>query len=530
MGTNGDPFDLSDAIIKEEDHVRVSRRASKGGKPCTYWKSFQPGHSQQGGHASGGLAHADYWTDRENRLIAELWAKNIKQVVQLAEVKRTPNGFSTPITEQIATFDAGLTLEDWLGLKPRYADRKTLSHPFHHAAALLSLLRACLLALREIHERGIVHLDIKADNICLPYQPYPFKPQPGALVQLDFDRLKLIDFAFSISRDNPLKHRLPVLPERAYQSGLFKTALREDAQRHVGPFHVDKLDWRADLYSLGHMIEGILDIDGLQSPKGLGGLAALQGIQAIVEQLKAFDQSERPSTLPHDYLLSEVGHLLEGLGDCGAHHRFALEPQDRPTAAGSTPLAHTRPSRSLPRRRFSAKHKAAAGLLLTTTLVVAGMALPKHTPPLVCPEMLTETAALRFQETAELWWSDVSRHQKQAEAVWQNLQQNLTQALLNPPSPGGVKNKASALACLQAMASLGDTKAQSARQAFKMRYLDFTSQASLYEWMDKPPAKRGRPSSELVQGFENLQALATAGDGDARKDLDFFKEKGVKLP
>ena len=47
----------------------------------------------------------------------------------------------------------------------------TLAHPFQRLDAFLYLLRACLVALKEIHAHRIVHCDIKEENICIPYTP-----------------------------------------------------------------------------------------------------------------------------------------------------------------------------------------------------------------------------------------------------------------------------------------------------------------------------------------------------------------------
>jgi len=540
MSKGGDPFDLSDAVIKEENHVLVRRLASRDGKPCTYWKNFHSSHRQQDGKPGGGLEQAHYWTERENKLIAELWTKNIRQVVQLAEIKRTPNGFSTPITEHIATFDAGLTLEDWLRQRPCYADGKTLSHPFQHAASLLALLRAGLIALREIHLRGFVHLDIKQDNICLPYDPYPFKPGPGAWLNLDFDRLKLIDFAFSTSQDNPLLHPLPILPKGAYQSGLLQEALRQDAQWKPGePLGVDRLDWRADLFSLGHLIEDIIDRDGLHSPKGLGGVNAFNGIHALVARLKAFDQPGSAPAMPHDDLIADINGLLDGLEDHKAHHSFEVERKAqsaskaaRASSERPTPVPPATLSLPTPRRKIPLGYKIAAGL----SLVVAGGALlvtlwPKHAPPsLACPTEVEPKILDTFQQAANALWPDVSRHDSEAAQVWQHLRLTLAQTLENPPSPGGAKSKTSALVCLKVMEHLGDLQAESARQAFKENHFKFTSNESLRQWLLKPPAERGQMPKNFALGFENLAALAASGDEIAREDREFFKNQGIKLP
>jgi hypothetical protein len=46
-----------------------------------------------------------------------------------------------------------------------------------------------------------VHLDLKADNVCIPCDPPDFDPRrPGATLRPCFEQIALIDFAFRWSR------------------------------------------------------------------------------------------------------------------------------------------------------------------------------------------------------------------------------------------------------------------------------------------------------------------------------------------
>ena len=51
---------------------------------------------------------------------------------------------------------------------PGFTRRCFYRHVFEDCAHWWSLAHYCLVALDEIHSLGLVHLDIKGDNICIP--------------------------------------------------------------------------------------------------------------------------------------------------------------------------------------------------------------------------------------------------------------------------------------------------------------------------------------------------------------------------
>jgi len=337
--TMHDPFKLGDAVIRDLPHVRVTRHAPQGGRACEYRKRFKP----------EGLGEAAYWVQRENDFLLDFTVKRLRHTVELAAFAQGGEGQQTPVVERVATRDAGVTVEDWLRAQPRYENGVVWPHPFQHAGLFLQLLRACLAALKEIHALGIVHCDIKEDNICLPYSPYPHTP--GQAIRIDFERVRLIDFAFSITPERPLAYPLPILPAAPYQSNLLKTALAADrAGKSPGRLAVQQLDYRVDLYSLGYLAGRILDA-GLLQPSGFGGVAAMDGARGLVERLKSYGDGRRRGgkLMPHDDLIADIDGLLENLADMDAYRRFEVarlresptlgaEPGGNEDRIGPTPL------------------------------------------------------------------------------------------------------------------------------------------------------------------------------------------------
>src|SRR6185436_3505005 len=186
----------------------------------------------------------------------------------------------------------------------------------------LRMLRACLVALKQIHEHRIVHCDIKEDNICIPYTPQPF-PGSGRPIHLEYENLKLIDFAFAIAHSIPLTQILVINPEERvpYQSELLVSALRSD-RRSGCPNAVQQLDYRVDLFSLGYMAEKIA---ASLAPAPGCDVRVLEGVRGLVHALKAVDSPAAGGPLPHDSLIAEIDRLLAATQGTPPSLEFTVE-------------------------------------------------------------------------------------------------------------------------------------------------------------------------------------------------------------
>jgi serine/threonine protein kinase len=259
--------------------------------------------------ATDTLGDFTYWTRRENLLLHALnstWPE-IRSIQQFLMLRQDANGQSV-----LETRHAGPDVGGWLQL-PVLREGAPLPHCFAEAAHWFALARATLTALQEVHKRGFVHLDIKAENFCIPYLPADYTPDwQRDDLQLDFTRIRLIDVAFSLweSKVSLDEIPLPVNPEAdpqqfRYLSQQFRHALREGQKGNLEPTR--KLDFRADLYSLGVMLSGLLP-RRLEAASGWTA-ALLQMARNLCQQLEAWDidwqqHGHRVPPLPHAALIA----------------------------------------------------------------------------------------------------------------------------------------------------------------------------------------------------------------------------------
>ena len=223
------------------DHVEVFREASLPGERRRYTKRFLA-------TAAGDFRE---WTEREWRILARLVGHGVRAVPQVVQFDR--GAADRPALVQ--TYDAGVTVDHWATLLPLERDGVQLRNVFEDCAHWWALARHCLIALDSIHALQLVHLDLKADNVCVPIGPVDFDPHsPEQSLHARFDELALIDFAFSLVSGEPLESALPIAQqaEYEYQSPRLLRALDAGRYGHLAPTR--QLDWRCDLFSLAAML------------------------------------------------------------------------------------------------------------------------------------------------------------------------------------------------------------------------------------------------------------------------------------
>lgn len=291
-------------------------------------------------------ADLGYWTQRETRFIGYFGGAKTPQVVRPARLD-----FQGEDVERVITQDAGLSLFHWRKLRvgPPGAAAPWRS-PFHDPGELLLLLRACLTALHGIHSLGIVHCDIKAGNICLPYLGDPLS-ETG--IRFDYGQLRLIDFAFSVWPKAPgwdLEEALPINhadPRADYFSKGFRSILAKDRGRRP-PAAWRALNYGMDLYALGVMLRKLLP----QRPhagEGSGEPALEASLDDLAKEwMSRYEPGRADVALPHAAYIERIEALLQA-------HRPAWHEWEQ--SAPFVPRQVVEPRRAVQAQPAPVRHK-----------------------------------------------------------------------------------------------------------------------------------------------------------------------------
>jgi hypothetical protein len=278
------------------DHVEVFREATVPGERRRYTKRF----------LETGDADFRLWTDREWRILARLIGHGVRCVPDVVQY----HGGAEGGVRQLQTYDAGISVDQWTTLVPVARGAANCRHVFEDCAHWWSLAHHCLSALDEIHALHVVHLDIKADNICIPFGPPTFDPAlDGERLHVAFGRLALIDFAFSLVSRETLGTPLPIGWEKDYdyQSPRLLSAL--EAGRAGDLVATQELDWRCDLYSLAAMLRRYLCDDDRVPTDVEGGWTAARrnDARSLIFRLRACHDGALVTRRPHRELMELTG-------------------------------------------------------------------------------------------------------------------------------------------------------------------------------------------------------------------------------
>ena len=282
-------------------HVEVFREAMASGERRRYTKRF--------------LATIDGdfgpWTEREWRILARLIGHGIRCVPDVVQF----DGGALGGARLVQTYDAGITVDQWGTLLQVTRSGETYRQIFEDCAHWWALAHHCLAALDEIHALGLVHLDIKGDNICIPYAPADFDPYaPSNRLRPQFAHLALIDFAFSLVSRESLAMALPIgwQKDYDYQSPRLLRAL--DAGRDGDLEPTKDLDWRCDLYSLAAMLKRYLPADGRASgnvPGSNWNQTRYDEARTLILRLRESHDRDLPHWRPHRQFMDYTWTRLE---------------------------------------------------------------------------------------------------------------------------------------------------------------------------------------------------------------------------
>ena len=279
------------------DHVEVYREAAQPGERRRYTKRFLATEA------------GDFrlWTEREWRILARLVGHGIGPVPDVVQFDRGAKG--RPAIVQ--TYDAGVTVDHWATLLPVQRDGRVLRHVFEDCAHWWALARQCLIALDAIHELHLVHLDLKADNVCIPAWPPGFDPRAdGQALFPRFQQLALIDFAFSLVWGESLTTALPIARQTDYhyQSPRLLQALEAGREGDLAP--TCQLDWRCDFFSLAAMLRRYLPDPEAPLPDTWTAPRCAQA-RLLVRRLLETHDAPRPAQRPHAQLITMASQPLQ---------------------------------------------------------------------------------------------------------------------------------------------------------------------------------------------------------------------------
>jgi serine/threonine protein kinase len=292
------------------EHVEVFREAVAPGERRRYTKRFL--NTRDGDFGQ--------WTEREWRILARLIGHGIACVPDVVQFDRGRVGGM----RIVQTYDAGITVDQWATLLPVIRDDRVHRHVFEDCAHWWALAHHCLRALSDIHRLELVHLDIKGDNVCIPYAPASFDPEsPEPALHPVFSQFALIDFAFALVSKESLTTPLPIgwQKEYDYQSPRLLAALERGREGDLQPTR--ELDWRCDMYSLAAMLKRYLPDAGplLGAARSAGWTPQrCDAAKALILRIRETHDTDPPLQRPHAELMAltearlaeaDLAHSLE---------------------------------------------------------------------------------------------------------------------------------------------------------------------------------------------------------------------------
>jgi hypothetical protein len=324
-------FGRSRVQIATPSYVEVFREAAAVGERRRYDKRFLA--TREGDFRP--------FVARESRVLAQLDDAGLRCVPGVAAAHARP--------DSLQTFDAGVTLEHWETLLRVQRDERAWPRVFADCAHWWALAHYMLRALEAIHRQGVVHLDVKPDNVCLPLLPTGFDPAVrGATLRVQFARLALIDFAFALTPAEPLEGPLPIARSASYsyQSPRLRIALLAARKNDLRPMSL--LDWRCDMYSLAAMLAHHLAGTGTSALDASNGWTSqrMDSARNLIGALYDAHHREIAAVWPHAALIEKCEaemqepELLDSLV-----RGFELAPGEAATLereAASVPIAPAR--------------------------------------------------------------------------------------------------------------------------------------------------------------------------------------------
>jgi len=329
-------FGRSRLQIPTGRHVEVFREVARSGEERRYTKRFLETDS------------VDFrpWTEREYRVLVRLGRLQGAPVAKALDLLPADESGAP----RLQTRDAGATLDQWATLVPLRRGETTLRNVFDDCANWWALARQCIVALDALHALGFVHLDLKPDNVCIPWAPAGAgRPLPGQPLAPRVKALALIDVAFSLVPEVDLRAPLPLLrePDYDYQSPRLLHALEEGRRGHLAATRA--LDWRCDFYSLAAMLWRYLPEADDAPGSGWNGERHAEA-QEFVQQLLDIHNAPPSIHWPHRHLIDLAALRLQDRDLQGALQAGCTFDPGRELPLDAEPTPPTRIADYVPRK------------------------------------------------------------------------------------------------------------------------------------------------------------------------------------
>ncbi|WP_269533126.1 Sel1-like repeat-containing protein kinase family protein [Chitinimonas sp. BJYL2] len=295
------------------DNVEVS---TSNERPIQLEKFLSPrGTERWCKRLSAAYPAADYWLCHEARIL-QGFQRDQRHAARFVGVD---------LDEQALISEAaGHPLTHWLATPVG-----ELEHPFQRSSELVKLILACLKALQHLSHSGLVHGGLRPDVLVLRQN------DDGAI---DYDQITVIDFGVARNAQQRIEKPLFVdlaSQDAAYMAPAMRDAIHRDWQTYarlvgepgktgwyelsetarrqyttvlIPDLAINTLDWRVDLYALGHWFKQIslhrIDyykdahqetlpalIRKMQKPVLQGGFTSLD---ACIKAFEALEIDKRP--------------------------------------------------------------------------------------------------------------------------------------------------------------------------------------------------------------------------------------------
>ena len=239
--------------------------------------------------------------------------EGLQQVIRCSRIETAMQGLSGA-SQTITMPYVGLDLEKWESLF--YRDDS--NNPFLRVSFHLKLAVSMLTALSRFHELNFLHCDIKLNNWCVighvPALANGIGENPIHLFgDMNLSNLTLIDLGFAMT-DLPSGRKLirkangnfVAVNGEDYVAESYRTAV--DLAGSTGDFsYLERVSWKADLFSLGELFEKLMDSYGSRLVTDTGE-PHLQFLRNLPDRLRSYEGSPSWSvaSLPHANLIGEI--------------------------------------------------------------------------------------------------------------------------------------------------------------------------------------------------------------------------------